>query len=69
MNEEKLLREFIAALEMLDEVYKAELKKPEDEAVNDEAANCDFICADDIESYHVGNKIIELKKRLWSLPL
>jgi len=68
MNEEKLLREFIAALEVLWRVWMAELKADED-GQNADAETCDMIYGADINTYYIKDKLAELKTKLWSLPL
>lgn len=67
MNDyERLLREFIAALNTPHDIWLEELKHDDS---NDEAAACDYVHGLDINSYHVGSKLSEMKDKLMSLPL
>jgi hypothetical protein len=66
---EQLLREYIAALDRLKEIYDEYYLPENGEIELKTVADCDLIQADDINSYWIDEKLSELRNKLLSLPL
>jgi len=66
---EQILRENIAALDKLKEIYDEYFLPGNDEIILSTVADCDLIHADDINPYWVDEKLNELRNKLLSLPL